>query len=305
MNCKTPFLLVTFSLWASLLLAGCGGGAPLAVAADEGTPTIHPYFDWGSASPVGVTHTPLPDNPDATPTVFRYFDNTELPTPLPTNTRRPTPTPRPTETPLPTATAVPGSTHSPDDESSTDAPVAGGAYLIFGDELDSNWTLAESWDVEYDIASTDQIHTGDHALAVTPSDAFGALFFAVDPETDQEFLYADVLGVSFWVNPGEQELALEDMAVTVLGSNEYAYWRADDTSVANGSGEGGFSETRLYYLDFNRSLPAGQWNEVVVWLNDLIYDPQTVYLTGVYIKNGESFTGTYYIDDVTLITQGE
>lgn len=302
MNQKNHFLLVGLALLTPLLFAGCGGGAPLAVAADEGTPTVHPYFDWGSASPVGVTNTPLPDDPEATPTVFRYFDDTELPTPLPTNTRRPTPTPRPTETPLPTATAVPDADGA---TSSGETAVTGDGYLIFGDALDSNWTLAESWDVDYDVASTDYLHSGDYAMAVTPSDAFGAVFFAVDPETDQDFYYADVLGVSFWVNPGEQELALEDMAITVLGSNDYPYWRADDTSVANGSGEDGFSETRLYYLDFNRSLPAGEWNEVVIWLDDLIYDPQTVYLTGVYIKNGELYEGTYYIDDVTLIMKGE
>lgn len=306
MKPKHLFYIASLALCSSLLIVGCGGDTAVSVAADEGTPTIHPYFSWGSASPASVTATPPPADPGATPTVFRYFDHTELPTPRPTNTRRPTPTPRPTETPAPTATLRPTNTPFPGAEgANSDGETAlEGDMILFGDSLNPNWTLAESWDVRYDVASTAYVHNGEFALSVTPTQTFGSIFFAVDPNTEQEYFYLDILGVSFWINPGEQELALEDMAISVLGSNDYPYWRSDDNSVEGISGEDGFSETRLYFLDFNRSLPAGEWTEVVIWLDDLVYDPTTTYLTGIYLKSGEAYEGTYTIDDVTLLTEG-
>ncbi len=312
MKSKQILLLTSLALLAIPLLAACGGDSAMPVAADEGTPTMHPYFNWGSASPVSVTDTPSPADPNATPTVFRYFGDTEMPTPRPTNTRRPSPTPRPTETAIPTSTPRPTNTPFPgtegseltDDDGAETAVSAEGDMVIFGDGLNANWTLVESWGVNYDSAATAFIHTGEAALSVTPTELYGTIFFAVDQGSTQDFYYQDILGVSFWVNPGEQELALEDMAVSVLGSNEYPYWRADDNSVEGISGENGFSETRLYFLDFNRSLPAGEWNEVVIWLDDLVYDPATVYLTGFYLKSGEAYEGTFYIDDVSLITTG-
>lgn len=300
-------LLTGCVLLGTLLLIGCGGNNTPPVAADEGTPTMHPYFGWGSASPASVTATPPPTDPDATPTVFRYFANTELPTPRPTNTRRPTTTPRPTEAPEPTNTAPPASESAApaeSDNSSEAAALSAEGSLIFGEALNPNWTLAESWDVRYDMTSTDYSHSGEFAISVTPNEAFGSIFFAVDPNTEQDYFYTDILGVSFWINPGEQDLALEDMAIAVLGSNDYPYWRSDDNSVEGSSGEDGFSETRLYFLEFNRALPAGEWSEVIVWLDNLIYDPTTRYLTGFYIKTGEAYEGTYFIDEVLLITEG-
>jgi hypothetical protein len=91
----------------------------------------------------------------------------------------------------------------------------------------------------------------------------------------------------------------------VLGSNSYTYWLANDTSVPTDTTVTVeaplFSETRLYDLHINRAIPPGTWVQVVVWLDDLIYDPEYTYVTGMYIKNNKGFLNTFYIDQVNLL----
>jgi hypothetical protein len=75
--------------------------------------------------------------------------------------------------------------------------------------------------------------------------------------------------------------------VTVLGSNSYTYWVEDDISVKS-IYEPVFSETRLYYLGVNRTIPPNTWVKVELWLDERIYDPDYRYVTGFYIKNEAS-----------------
>ena len=80
-----------------------------------------------------------------------------------------------------------------------------------------------------------------------------------------------------------------------------------DRSVAatpeSSDADSSFSETRLYFLDIKHTIPPDTWVEVVVWLDQLIYDPPYKYVTGVYIKNDQGFFNTFYVDHVSLLVR--
>jgi hypothetical protein len=122
----------------------------------------------------------------------------------------------------------------------------------------------------------------------------------VGDDTTESYLRDRVEGVSFWIYSAENYLGNDDLSVTVLGSNNYRYWKSNDDSVEN-IYEPLFSQTRLYFLGFNRSVPPDTWVEVIVWLDDLIYDPDYNYVTGMYILSDELYSGTILIDNVELI----
>ncbi|MCA9935428.1 MAG: hypothetical protein KC415_15940, partial [Anaerolineales bacterium] len=269
------------------------------------TPTIHPYFAGDGAVETAV---PTPSGP-YTPTISALFAFVPSPTPRPLPTRRPTSTP--TMTPPPSPTPPPDETPQAE---ATAAPLAIAALpedgrfneiIIYDDELDPNWTLGESWGITYTLTETAVVYSGDVAASVTPLAEFGAVFFTVAPGALQEYLREDVLGVSLWLNSGDDYLPLDEMAVTILGSNATPYWTEDDDSVEQAEGESFFSETRLYYLGLNAEIPPNTWVEVIIWLDQLPYDPDYVYITGIYVKNGDVFQGTYYVDRVALLMGGE
>ena len=47
------------------------------------------------------------------------------------------------------------------------------------------------------------------------------------------------------------------------------------------------------------------WVELVVWLDDLPYDPDYTYVTGLYLKNDKVFQQTVYVDRVALLIAPE
>lgn len=285
-------------LLCALLLAGCGG-EPAAVAGEAVTPTLHPLLQGSQRE----TTVPPPNTP-ITPTVSSLFAF------VPASTAPPLPTRRPTSTP--TATPLPSPTPPEEAPSGSATPIAAlpgdgrfAEIIIYDDELDPNWTLGESWGITYTLTATAVVYSGEVAASVTPLEEFGAIFFTVAPQTQQEYLREDVLGVSLWLNSGDATLPLNEMAVTIVGSNALPYWDAADDSVELAEGEQFFSETRLYYLGLNQAIPPNQWVELIIWLDQLPYDPDYVYVTGIYLKNGDLFRDTYYVDRVVLLTGGE
>lgn len=208
------------------------------------------------------------------------------------------PRPLPTAQPLPTVAEMP--TAAPEQAAPAERLVE---EVVYDEKLSSGWTLDASRGVDVDPADKTRAYTGERSIAVSPEIDFGQLYFSVDEDAPRLYKRDDVVGVSFWINPGEGEIGTSDLAVTVVGSNTYPYWRADDTSVV-AKGET-FSETRLYYLGFNHAVPPDTWVEVVVWLNELIYDPDYRYVTGIYIKNDEGFRQTISVDRVALLLAPE
>jgi len=181
------------------------------------------------------------------------------------------------------------------------------AISLYDDTLNSDWSAENSGKVEYYLASTAFVHGGKKAITVTPTDDFGRFFLTVRKDAQKIYPRDRILGISFWLNGGENSIATSDLAVAVTGSNQYTYWVADDTSVKVDTPVTAdaplFSETRLYYLHINRSIPPNTWVEVILWLDDQIYDPNYTYITGVYIKNDKGILTTYNVDDVQLLVK--
>lgn len=182
--------------------------------------------------------------------------------------------------------------------------------VIYDDQLNPSWSVEQSAKSAINLAATDlnfqpldlqQEHSsGATAIAVTPQADYGTLFFTVRPESGAVYQRQSVLGVSFWLNSGSNGIGPDDLAIAVVGSNAFPYWTPNDQSVFPDK-KGSFSETRLYFLKINRTIPPNTWLNLVVWLNDLQYDPVYQYVTGFYLKNDAGFRSTYYLDQVALL----
>ena len=273
------FLLIYFLML--LLLSACSSNTNNPITSDsaQASPTTHPLMNSSGGSlletrVIKKETIPAPSNND-------LFGQNDIPTPIPTPTRVPTSTPNPAE-PTPVAPRFRDVT-------------------IYNDQLDANWTLNNSAGLSYDAQSSTTVYTGTVAISAVPEKDFGILFFTVDQNTSQSYLRNEVLGIRFQINSGNDYLGREEMAVSVLGSNEIPYWSNDDKSVESTLGEYPFSETRLSFLGINQDIPPNTWVEVEIWLDNLIFDPDYLYVTGFYIKNGDGYRTNYFVDDVALI----
>jgi len=215
---------------------------------------------------------------DTTPTVAGFF------------TKHPSPTPKPSNTPSNNAVyAIPA---LPASETIT--------RTIYADSFENNWELSRDNTIDVNIRSTDVTHGGRYSIMVTPKQGLSQINFVVSQDATETYPQDKVLGLRFWINPGDGYLEPSDLAVTVLGSDMVPYYVEGDNSVAN-IYDPVFSETRLYFLGFNRSVPPYTWAEVILWLDDLIYDPYYDYVVGFYLKNDEEYLGTFYVDDVKML----
>lgn len=237
------------------------------------TPTISPLF----LKPSPVAPTPVVAKPSAIPT--------SLPTAVASAVVESTVVTEPTVVPSDSIAEVP----------------------IYTDELVKNWSLADSQNVRFNIKNNDVVHQGKQAIKAQPVSGTGTLQFSVRKSTAKPYLRDQVLGVSFWLSGGSSAVAPEDLAVTVLGSDKYPYWVANDTSVKPNPKLSSdwplFSETRLYFLGFTQSIRPNEWAEVVLWLDEREFDPSYTYVTGIYIKNDDRRSQPFYIDDVQLLVK--
>ncbi len=192
-------------------------------------------------------------------------------------------------TPLPTLTPVP--------------TIKTRIETIYDEDLNANWTLDNTQDVEYDLQDSTYPYQGDYSLSFTPEVEYANLAFTVNEDSDEIYLRDDVLAVSFWLYTGDDYVATDDLAVAVTGSNEFSYWRPDDNSVMapDSDSEPIFPETRLYYLNVEEDIPPDTWFQIELWLDDLIYEPAYKYVTGIYIKNDKDFFRTVSIDELEML----
>ncbi|MEZ4593162.1 MAG: LysM peptidoglycan-binding domain-containing protein [Chloroflexota bacterium] len=245
------------------------------------TPTTFRFFDARDES--DSDNLPATNSPMGVPTVASLF------------TERNTPTPRPTLTPVPTISNT-GANNTPLDLEAEDLI----AYTIFDDSLNVDWEIIETTGRDVDLSSSDHVLEGDYAIAFTPEDDFSSIYFAVKPDSSTIFPYDKVLGLSFQISGGDESIHRDELALAVIGSNDFTYWVADDTSVDLPPGEF-FSETALYFLGINNSILPNTWTEIFVQLDSLIYDPEYDYVVGFYLKNDAGFRNSVYIDNVNLI----
>jgi hypothetical protein len=272
--------VVTVTLFFLLtILAGCAATRATEVQrAPDGppAPTTSAIFGRSSETDSGAATRAIA-NAEGAATPVSWFAEAEA-----TPTAAPLPTPAETATPLASPT-----------------PPRMITTTIYADGLDSSWTLENSSWMQYEEQS-EVVHSGDVALKFRPEEDFSSLFFTVSRGAREVFPYRQVMGVGFWLNAGDQELELDSLALTVVGSNEVSYWVAGDDSVQS-QNDPIFSETRLYFLDFNQPFPANEWVYVELWLDDLVYDPAYEYVTGFYIKNDRGVFRDMYLDDLHLI----
>jgi hypothetical protein len=219
------------------------------------------------------------------PTVASFFRQQPSPTP--------SPTPIATSTPLPESTAT------------QTAPPELFILSVYDDNLNSNWTIQPNTGVNFDLKSVSHVFHGKSAISFIPrvknKSQYGSLLFTVSSQTQEVYLRDQVNTLSFWLYSGDEPLLLDQMAVTILGSNSQPFWKVNDNSVAASGQDPVFSETRLYFLGFNRDIPAKSWVHVEVSLDKLIYDPDYKYVTGFYLKMEKGFSRTLWIDNIDLV----
>jgi hypothetical protein len=172
--------------------------------------------------------------------------------------------------------------------------------VVFDDEVNANWSLENSRGMKYNVKDPAQPKSGTVSISVTPQQDIGTLYFSVRKDAKENYLRSRVWGISVWVNSGRGTIGTEDIAMTVVGSNQYPYWVADDKSVLLDKVHF-FSESKLYYLGVTREIPPNTWVELVVQIDKLPYDPDYKYVTGVYLKNGTGILNTFYIDRLTML----
>jgi hypothetical protein len=252
--------IVGFAILTALLV-GCGVVASPSPDYEQ-PPTVSPFFAGGRpvASPVVITRAP-------------------------TATRRPTSTPDASPAGAGAVQAAPGFQII--------------ELVIYDETVAADWTAENSWGVALDLSDRSYAYSGSVAAAITPWDDYGAFFLTLQEGAESSFLITDVLGVSLWINSGEDILVPNDLAVAVVGSNNYPHWVSDDDSVPLDDRR--FSESRLSYLGINQTLTAERWFEVIVELDKLLYEPDYRYVTGVYVKNDEGVRQTFYVDRVVLL----
>lgn len=173
---------------------------------------------------------------------------------------------------------------------------------IYGESLNPNWTLEHSQDMVYDLREEEFVYNGRYALAATPQEEFGKLRFTVSENASAEYLRDEVLAFRFWLY-SEEFIGIEDIGITIMGSNDYPYWVADDNSVQPDDNLEVFIPTRLQFLNIESDIPPNTWVQVEIWLNDLLFDPTYRYVTGIIIENDAAFSHTFYLDGLEMVIQ--
>lgn len=171
---------------------------------------------------------------------------------------------------------------------------------IYGDNLDPAWIVRNSPDLRFKLQDGTEPHDGFYAISVSPQEDFGSLYFQVRPDAGVQYLRDQVLGLSFWIY-SEEPLATNDLAVAISGSDDYPYWTATDQSVNLTEYDPLFDAGEAYYLNLNRAIEPETWTRVELLLDDLTYDTNYEYITGVHLKNNADFDKTVFIDQIQLI----
>ncbi len=274
---------ITFLVLIVLVLLSACSNEPAANNPTPNYPTPTSYHLFSSNSTPFPAGTGNPNETPLAPTLANIFQTFSGITPSPTNNQQ---AGQPTDLPVninPTASAP------------------GKSIPIFDDKFNVNWEMLASQRMAVDPENTDFTYAGSKSIAITPGEDFGTVYFVVQPSSKEIYSRDRVLGFHFMLNSGNDIIEPQNLAVTVIGSNQYNYFATGDNSVTNAV-DPIFPETRLYFLGINQAIPPHTWVDITVWLDNLVYDPIYKNVTGFYIKNDEGFRNTFYMDDIQIIT---
>lgn len=297
-------ILITLGLiW---LLVGCGANTADTTSTASGTkPTVVPLIRSGGSANVAqvssmwaATPTSMASTSQNTPA----DDGKHLQQNL-MNLLTATPTSPATATPEPTPTLQPG-------EAATPTPVLYREVVIYDDELNANWTLENSQNVNFDALSTDhwfetldketELDSGAVSVAVKPDGEWNKLYFTVRADAIEAYPRDEVQGVNIWLNSGNNYLSNDGLVVAIVGSNDKTYWLSDDKSVLTRE-TSYFPEIPLYDLGVQARMPPNSWVSATLWMDQLRFGPDYIHVTGIYINNKYSLQSPFYIDKVTLL----
>ncbi len=275
-----PYLLITFFVIFVVLISSCIPNEQQNLPTVEyATPTSYKLFLGDPSQPAVVSSGS--SEATAVPTVSNVF--------VPSETQMTDPTVFPTQTVIP---YLPTKVDLSETKTKT--------VTIFNDKLNPNWQVRGSERTTVDLVNKEFVYAGTEAIKITPKEDFGTAYFTLRTDSKESYPRDQVLGLQFKLNGGKSPIETKDLGITVIGSNQYTYYVPDDNSVTN-TIDPIFSETRLYYLGINRTIPPNEWVDVILWLNNRQFDPIYKNVTAFYIKNDEGFQVPYYIDDVQLI----
>lgn len=217
----------------------------------------------------------------------------------------PTPLEEPTSQPLPTRVGEPAATVRPTETFEQQIDQQFVRSFVYSDTLDANWTLSQSYAIQVDAKNQKNVDAGKYSITVTPKPGVTSLVFALKKGVKSPLRRERVAGVRFRLSGGKNVIPNDAMAVGMFGSNAQPYWIAGDDSVAVDHPitveTPRFSETRLYYLGFDYTIPADTWVDVVVWLNKLQFDPSYTYVTGFQLKVDQALLNQYSVDQVEIL----
>lgn len=295
----TVTALAACLLFTALLLTGCGDEAaaeqPVAsVVIPTNAPLITDGLTMEAIQPVAM--------PDSEATVSHLFSDLSG-TEVAVNATL-TAIPQPTRTPIPTAIPT--------------QPVQTSS-VIYYDGLSADWNIRSFG--TYTTGYTAATASGDRSIMFDAELGGRVLLFTVNQSAERSYRHDDVLGITFMMTSPDGDIGLQDVAVTVIGSNRYFYWVEGDQSVQNVASpnlEGRlrddpisnayadhFPESAIEFLHVARAIPKDGWVPVTVYLPERIFAPEYRYVTGFYIKVDELFDRRILIDDIRVLEWGE
>ncbi len=281
------------------LLIGCGGEA--AAEPDAVTvviPTTAPLITDGlTMEPVHPTV--APDSEATVSHLFSDLSGTEVAVNA-TLTAMPQPTTTPQPTPIPTRRTQ-------------------RTAVIYYDGMSSDWDIRSTG--VFTTGYTGSAASGDASIIFTPTLGARVLLFTVKESAERTYTHEDVLGITFQMTSPDGAIGVDDVAMTVIGSNRYPYWVEGDDSVQNVAGPNlpgrlrddaisnayadHFPESAIQYLHVARAIPQNSWVPVTNYLPERIFAPEYRYVTGFYIKVDELLDRRILIDDVRVIEWDE
>ncbi len=301
---RHPFCIVPvyffLLLGLCLVLIGCGSEAAAEPDAVVGVvlPTTAPLITDGLTMQP-ATAIVRPDSEATVSHLFSDLSGTEVAVNA-TLTALPQPTQTPIPTPIPTL--------------QTQA-----SEVIYYDGLAVNWEI-RSMGV-FTTGFTESAASGDASIIFTPTLGARVILFTVKESADRTYTHEDVLGITFQLTSPDGNIGVDDVAMTVIGSNRYPYWVEGDDTVQNVAGPNlpsrlkddpisnayadHFPESALQYLHVARAIPQNSWVPVTNYLPERIFAPEYKYVTGFYIKVDEYYLQRILIDDVRVLEWAE
>ena len=180
------------------------------------------------------------------------------------------------------------------------AVVSNTDLAIYADGPGAGWTIQASEEAESDPYAADVVHSGSSAHAITLQrpdvDSSGSVTYIIGGGVElSRYTY-----LSFWIQPGEADI--ESLYVDIGGqASVQPFPEIVDTSA--------YLDLTGYLGDLGIVLRGDRWMEIRIPVADLRVKPK-VYLPldrGItermpYLKFGGQATGTFYIDDMKLVS---